>query len=141
MKVQMKTHIFLIDDDIDEMKLFVEAMKEVIAGFKCTYASSGAQALKMLLYLRPEVIFIDYNMPLMNGLELAEELKKSKELKDIPLFLYSTHISSNMLQKARELGIAQCIEKPCTMNEMIQTLKIIFTGEGKFNLSLSGSSS
>lgn len=137
----MKIHIFLIDDDIDEMKLFVEAMKEVIAGFKCTYASSGSQALKMLLYLRPEVIFIDYNIPPMNGLELAEELKKNKELKDVPLFLYSTHISLNMLQKAHDLGIAQCIEKPCTMTGMIQTLKSIFTDEGKFNLSLSGSNS
>lgn len=137
----MKTHIFLIDDDIDEMKIFVEAMKEVIDAFKCTYASNGAQALKMLLYLRPEIIFIDYNMPLMNGLELAEELKKNKELKDIPLFLYSTHISLNILQKSRDLGIAQCIEKPCTMSGMIQALKSIFTGEGKFNLSLSGSNS
>lgn len=137
----MKTHIFLIDDDIDEMKLFVEAMKEVIEGFKCTYASSGAQALKMLLYLRPEVIFIDYNIPPMNGLELAEELKKNNELKDTPLFLYSTHISLNILQKARDLGIAQCIEKPCTMTGMIQTLKSIFTDEGKLNLSLSGSNS
>lgn len=137
----MKTHIFLIDDDIDEMKLFVEAMKEVIAGFKCTYASSGAQALKMLLYLRPEVIFIDYNIPPMNGLELAGELKKNNELKDVPLFLYSTHISSNILQKAHDLGIAQCIEKPCTMTEMIQTLKSIFTGEGKLNLALSGNNS
>src|SRR5688572_29798714 len=107
----MKTHIFLIDDDVDEMKLFVEAMKEVIDAFKCTHASSGAQALKMLLYLRPEIIFIDYNIPPMNGLELVEELKKNKELKDTPLFLYSTHISLNILQKAHDLGIAQCIEK------------------------------
>ena len=137
----MKTHIFLIDDDIDEMKLFVEAMKEVIPEFKCTYASSGAQALKMLLYLRPEVIFIDYNIPPMNGLELAGELKKNKELKDIPLFLYSTHINLNIQQKAHDLGIVECIEKPCTMTGMVQILKSIFTGEGKLRHSLSGSNS
>ena len=137
----MKTHIFLIDDDIDEMKLFVEAMKEVIAGFKCTYASSGAQALKMLLYLRPEVIFIDYNIPPMNGLEVAEKLKKNKELKEIPLFLYSTHINLTIQQKAHDLGIVECIEKPCTMTGMVQTLKSIFTGEGKLSHSLSGSNS
>jgi CheY-like chemotaxis protein len=69
----MKTHIFLIDDDINEMKIFVDALKEVTGAFKCTYASNGIHALKMLLYLKPEAIFVDYNMPVMNGLELTRE--------------------------------------------------------------------
>src|SRR5687767_7458251 len=90
--IVMKTHIFLIDDDVDEMKIFMDALKEVIGAFKCTYASNGIHALKMLLYLKPEAIFVDYNMPVMNGLELAEELKKNEELKNIPVYLYSTHL-------------------------------------------------
>jgi CheY-like chemotaxis protein len=62
----VRTHILLIDDDIDEMKTSVEALKEVVEHLKCTYASNGIHALKMLFYLKPEAIFVDYNMPAMN---------------------------------------------------------------------------
>ena len=78
----MKTHILLIDDDIDQMKTFVEALKEVVGAFKCTYAANGIHALKMLLYLRPEAIFAAYNMPAMDGLQVAEEVKKINHLQD-----------------------------------------------------------
>ena len=95
----MKTYILLIDDDIEEMKIFVKALKEVIPHFKCTYASNGVHALQMLNYLKPEAIFIDYNRPAVNGLEFIEEVKKSRELQYIPLFLYSRHISPQAIKR------------------------------------------
>ena len=122
----MRTHVFLIDDDIDEMKNFVEALKEVIGLFKCTYASNGIHALKMLVYLKPEIIFIDYQMPAMNGLQVAEEIKKIKELQHIPLFLYSTQITDGLKSKAAEAGIMDCIEKLCNMEKLVATLKGVF---------------
>lgn len=119
----MKKQIFLIDDDIDDMKIFVDALKVVSDTFSCTHASNGVNALKMLHYLRPETIFVDYNMPLMNGLEFVEELHKIKELMHIPVFLFSTHISNIMIQKAREFGVAGCIQKPNNISDLILTLK------------------
>jgi len=119
----MKTHILLVDDDIDEVKLFVEALKGVIGTFKCTYASNGIHALKMMLYLKPEAIFADYNMPAMNGIEFAKEVKKVQELRDIPLFIYSTYISTDIIQKAKDAGISGCLEKPSTMAQLSDSLK------------------
>jgi len=83
----MKTHVFLIDDDIEEMRFFVSALNEMGDNFKCTYASSGAHALKMLQYLRPQQLFIKYNLPEMNGIEIMEEVRKIEELQTIPVFL------------------------------------------------------
>ena len=121
----MKTHILLVDDDIDEMKIFVEALKDVVGAFKCTYASNGVHALKMLLYLRPQVIFADYNMPLMNVLDLAKEIRDVPELKDIPLFLYSTYINMDILQKAKKAGVNGCMVKPNTIGQLSETLKTV----------------
>ena len=123
----MKTHILLIDDDIDEMKTFVEALKQVVAPFKCTYASNGIHALKMLFYLRPEAIFVDYNMPAMNGLEFVAEIKKNEELQCIPVFLYSSHISLDTMEKAEKMGIAGCMEKPSSIEGLVKALKSVFT--------------
>ncbi len=119
----MKTHILIVDDDINQMRFFLSAFQEVIKSCKCTYASNGIHALKMLFYLKPETIFVDYNMPVMNGLEFTEQLKKMKELQDIPVFLYSDHICRATLQKARDLGITGCLEKQATLDNMIIHLK------------------
>lgn len=119
----MKTHILLVDDDIEEMKIFVEALKEVIPPFKCTYASNGIHALKMLFYLRPEVIFVDYNMPAMNGLEFIEQVKKNEDLQYTPLFLYSRRINNDVELNAKQMGIAGCIEKPANIHDLVKALK------------------
>lgn len=123
-------HILLIDDDIDEMKTFVEALKEVVEPFKCTYAANGIHALRMFFYLRPEAIFVDYNMPAMNGLEFVEEIKKDDQLRYIPVFLYSRHISSDTIQKAEKMGVAGCTEKPAGLEGVIKALKTVFATAG-----------
>ncbi len=119
----MKTHILIVDDDVNQMRFFLSALEQVLQPFKCTYASNGIHALKILFYLRPETIFVDYYMPVMNGLEFTEQLKKIEELKDIPVFLYADRLSPAALQKARELGVTGCLEKQATLDNMILHLK------------------
>ena len=102
----MKTHILVVDDDIDEMKAFVEALKQVSGPFTCTYASNGIHAMKMLSYLKPEIIFVDYYMPAMNGLEFIEELRAREELAQIPVFLYGRQIRPDIQTRAEEIGVA-----------------------------------
>lgn len=75
----MKKHILLVDDDKDEAMLFNEALKNVPGSFKCTYASSGLHALEMLNYIQPDFIFINFNMPVMNGADL-QKLHKISEV-------------------------------------------------------------
>ncbi|HTH30001.1 MAG TPA: response regulator [Lacibacter sp.] len=122
----MKTHVFLIDDDIEEMRFFVKVLNEMGDSFKCTYASNGAHALKMLQYLRPEKIFIKYNLPLMNGLEVIEELRKLKDLEPIPVFLFSSHIDQKSRQRALALGITLCMDKPDSKIDLETVLKNVF---------------
>lgn len=121
----MKTHILLIDDDIEEMKIFVEALKGVGA-FKCTYAANGVYALKMLLYLRPEAIFTKYDMPVMNGLQVAEDVKKIESLENIPFFLYAKRIDMATMKKASRLEITGCLETSSAIDGLPGMLKKIF---------------
>lgn len=121
----MKKHILLIDDDKDELKLFVEALNNVPGSFKCTYANCAAQGLDMLNYLHPDFIFIDYNIPQVNGLEMLEEIKKDRKISDIPVFIYSTNISKGTSESAMALGAAGCIEKPNSIGMMSVVLRSV----------------
>ena len=125
----MKKHIFLVDDDTEEMRFFVAALKELGDAYKCTYASTGAHALKMLKYLTPEIIFINYNMSEMNGLELTGEIRKMNELKHTPVFLYFTYIDTDSRQKALTMGPTHCIKKPAHIVSITEVLKEVFEPE------------
>jgi len=122
----MKKHILLVDDDRDELKIFMDALNQVdSSNVKCTHASAARQALEMLKYLEPDIIFVDFNIPGLNGLGLIEDIKKIKSIQNIPVFLYSTTINAKMEKTARSLGVAGCIEKPNSINKLASELKQI----------------
>jgi CheY-like chemotaxis protein len=127
----MKKHVLLVDDDKDELFLFNEALKEVPGSFKCTYASSGAQALEMLNYIQPDYIFIDYNLPVMDGVSILTEIRKDKKMSDIPVFLYSSSLSKDINSTAIFLGASGCIRKPNSIGMMTMVLKSILSGLNK----------
>ena len=114
----MKKHILLIDDDLDELRIFTDAVKEMPGRYKCTYASDAPQALNMLSYLRPDFIFIDYNLPGMNGIELLEEIRRTMIMPETSIYIYSTTVSDRTRQEAFRLGASGCIEKPSSVRKM-----------------------
>jgi CheY-like chemotaxis protein len=115
--------ILLVDDDQDELELFMQSLEDVPGAYACTQASSGHHAMQLLHEVQPDYIFMDFNLPGMNGLELLAALKNESHLQDIPVYLYSTTISPETNRIARERGVAGCIEKPSSIAEMTMALR------------------
>ena len=76
----MRKPFFLVaDDDEDDRFFFLEALRSIDPGITCMLASNGREALTLLqsdFFSLPDYIFLDLNMPLMNGLKCLEEIKK-----------------------------------------------------------------
>jgi DNA-binding NtrC family response regulator len=119
----MKTHILLIDDDEDEWEIFVEALNEIKVPFNCTYARGAEQAMLLLHYLMPDFIFVDFNMPKINGLKCLTEIKKIESMHSVPVILYSNFINDENFRTALILGAATCIKKPHTVGKLAKVLK------------------
>jgi CheY-like chemotaxis protein len=86
----MPKHILIVDDDPDDIELFMEGVRMVDETIQCSHASNGHDALYKLRLnpdFRPDYIFIDLNMPRMNGKQLLAELKKFPELRTIPAII------------------------------------------------------
>ncbi len=82
--------ILLVDDDKDDQQFFKEALEEVEPGAHCTIANNGLEALEKLdKEPAPSIIFLDLNMPVMNGYELLTILKEKKQTK-IPVVILTT---------------------------------------------------
>jgi len=121
----MTKEILLIDDDADELEVFSEALRSVDKTIQCSHARDLNEALEFLSYSSPAYIFIDYNMPKVNGLEVVSEIKKIEKLEKSKIILYSNDISEEMNRQAISLGAYKCVKKPSMINVLIKNLKEI----------------
>ena len=98
--------ILLVDDDVDDQLIFMDALKEVAPVTECITANNGLEALVHLrtLVSTPSLIFIDLNMPLMNGIECLEKIKSDPELKEIPVIIFTTSDNPLDQKRTRDLG-------------------------------------
>ena len=125
----MKKIFLLADDDSDDRSLFVEALDEIDSSIVCYCVADGKQVLNLLqskdLEL-PQIIFLDINMPKMNGWQCLTELKKMQPLKYIPVIIFSTSAHSREAETALELGAFCFFTKPIDFIEFKEMLKIIW---------------
>lgn len=120
--------ILLVDDDLDDVSLFQEALKEVDSLINFHSAKNGLRALELLLDRQtttPDLIFLDINMPEMNGWGCLTELKRTPLLKQIPVIMYSTSSLTMDLQKASSLGAIGIYQKPERFGELKHLLKTV----------------
>lgn len=120
--------ILLIDDDPDDQLLFNEALSEADNSVVYYGAFNGIDALDKLHseeIPQPDLIFMDVNMPRMNGLDCLRELKKFEKLKSIPVIMYSTSCSLVYQKLCFANGAVNYIEKPNDFLELRNTLKLV----------------
>jgi PleD family two-component response regulator len=114
------SRVLLIDDDEDDQELFLMAMKEIAGSIDCTALSSARTALRQLetRVLTPDLIFLDLNMPVMNGQQFLSEMKKKEELKRIPVIILSTSSNTVAIDEVKALGARLFITKPSEFKEL-----------------------
>ncbi len=96
-------YIFLVDDDTDDQELFIEALSGVENVSLFGAANTCTEALKTLksCSLLPDFIFLDYNMPAMNGIECLCEIIKNPRTKNIPVVMLSSAFEQEELAHKR----------------------------------------
>jgi CheY-like chemotaxis protein len=125
--------ILLVDDDSDDSELFSEALMELDSSVKFQRAIDGCDALTQLEKnkMKPDIIFLDINMPKMDGWECLTKLKNIEEYKDIPVIMYSTSSHKKDIESAAKLGASTFISKPESYKRLKEILKSVITLEYK----------
>jgi CheY-like chemotaxis protein len=119
---------FLIDDDLDDQEIFGMAVKELSDRIRCYFADDGIKALEKLNTeeFLPHCIFIDINMPRMNGIECLQLIKGISRLKAVPVCMFSTSADPAIIEKAKQLGAIDFIVKPPSIFVLSQLLSRFF---------------
>lgn len=118
----------LIDDDSDDQEIFVTAMQDVSSNTVCLVASDADEAMTMLQDKknRPDYIFLDLNLPRVNGFQFLRTTKNDPDLQSIPVIIYSTTSEHTHIVMTRELGAAGFYTKPVQYSEICDMLKKYF---------------
>ena len=121
-----KAKILLIDDDKD----FVEATKLVLESkpYEVITAYNGSEGLKQAKAERPDLIILDVIMPVKDGFNAAEELKKDPELQKIPVIMLTSFAerrgeTSLSVSQGLTLDTEDYIDKPVSPEELLKRVE------------------
>lgn len=115
----MKQKILLVDDDSDDQLFFVDALSEIDPNVYCEVKENGAEALTRLeKEPLPDIIFLDLNMPVMNGFDCLAALRQREDLGHIPVIIYSTTSDHSTVKKTHDLGANAFFRKPNDFHSM-----------------------
>jgi CheY-like chemotaxis protein len=112
--------VMIVDDDADDRLFFKEAVQELNASVTCLEATDGAQALKTLKQQQalPQYLFLDLNMPIMNGIEFLRNISIDPVLKCIPIIVYTTSVSPDDMKVTSELGARYYLPKTAEISKL-----------------------
>jgi CheY-like chemotaxis protein len=117
-----KLHIFVADDDPDDLDIFKIIIKEISSDIKITVAKNGLELLEFLDIVVPDIIFLDINMPCMNGIDCLSEIRKQKKLDDVPVIMFSTTAEEKHINSTYVLGANLYLQKPVYTSSIHETL-------------------
>ena len=122
----MPATLMIIDDDDDDIELFCEAVKTADDSSSCITARSAEEALEMLA-LHPEYeltcIFLDLNMPRLNGKQCLVKLKEMPHLTHVPIVIYSTSSRDKYAMEVKQLGAVAFLTKPSKQDDLVHAIQ------------------
>lgn len=111
--------IIIVDDDISYLLLLSSIIES--KGFEATKATSGIDAIEIIKKSSFSMMITDFNMPGMNGIELA---MKAKELyPDIHIVMITGELSPNVFEAAVKSGISQILSKPINVTRLFAVIR------------------
>lgn len=126
--------ILLVDDDADDQLFFRDALQEIDPNIKCELASNGHEALQLLASRPyPELIFLDLNMPVMNGFDCLLEIRRKDQLKEVPVIIFTTTNDHHAIKRTYELGANAFLKKPNDFSTILNKLKTLVETDFKGN--------
>jgi CheY-like chemotaxis protein len=124
--------VLLVEDDPGDVLMTQEAFEEHKVGNRLTVVADGAEALAYLRRegtyadaVRPDLVLLDLNLPRRDGREVLEEIKKDKELCQIPVVVLTTSQADEDILRSYQLHANAYVTKPVDFDRFIAVVRQI----------------
>lgn len=120
--------LLCIDDDLEDVELFQEAVSMIDASSVCVFANNGKEGLDILRNTIPDCIFLDINMPVMDGKETLMNIRRDRRFRSVPVYILSTTHDQYEIELCRAMGANQFIVKPGSFSELVASIRTAIEG-------------
>ncbi len=123
-------HVLLADDDHDDCLLFKEGLEELKLNTILTCVYDGEELINLLNQEKSnhfQILFLDLNMPLKNGLECLKEIKQNPELNNLPVIIFTTSYNKKVAEQLYIHGAQYYACKPSNYFQLKRVIESIIT--------------
>lgn len=109
---------------VDDIPINIILLKTMLArtNVRILTAINGQEALDTVRDLRPHVVLLDIQIPIMDGWEVLKEIKADPELKETAVIIVSAYTSSEDIERSMKLGASGFIKKPIIMDLLLSSV-------------------
>jgi DNA-binding response OmpR family regulator len=125
----VRPKILFVDDEPDLVSTAECRLKW--ADFDVVTALNGKEGLDKAETEKPSLILLDTNMPVMNGYEMLEQLRKNPQLKNIPVIMLTAMCEAQDIAKASSYGIADYVTKPFDFTELVEKITNVLKSKSR----------
>ena len=116
--------ILLAEDEPDIMQVLTMRLNKM--GYDLIFAQNGREAVDMAKIDQPDLILMDYRLPVLNGIEACKEIKSDSSTKHIPVIFMTASSEGEAVEAIRQAGAEDCITKPFDGDEFTKKVKDLF---------------
>jgi len=126
--IARKRRIMLVDDDDVDRQLFTSALEDLWPTAEIGQLNNGVDLMSHLLNPStkelPDLVFLDMNMPIMNGEECLSAIRSEPDLNKIPVIIYSNYYDSFKMDVLKKKGAEHYFQKPNTFEELKRLISV-----------------
>lgn len=108
--------VLIIDDQIHSVKMLSMAVR--MLGHDALEVLRGEDAVEIVNGSKPDIVFLDYMMPGMDGLKTLENLRNLPNTKDLPIYFLTAAQDLYLEERVREAGAQGCLQKPVNLDDL-----------------------
>lgn len=123
-----KKKILIVEDDPGNLKLFRDILQ--YKGYATLEATDGQQAVDMAKVCLPDLILMDIQLPVMNGIEATRRIKEDEVIRDIRIVALTANAMDGDREKMLKAGCHDYIVKPVHVTEFLERIAGYFAGRG-----------
>lgn len=116
----------LVIDDSNTNLVLLESLLEK-KGYDVCSALSAMEGLENLKEKKPDLIYLDFLMPEIDGLQFLDILRKNDDWKDIPVVILSAISDADIIKRSKDKGVIDYITKPINIHKIIDLTKNILS--------------
>lgn len=115
----------LVVDDQTEMRTMLNLTLSR-SDWQVIEAGNGKEAVELAQTHRPHVILMDYNMPIMNGIDACKAIKSNTDTREIPVLIYTGLNALDLQEAAIKAGAVQFLTKPILPSDLRQAVEAAY---------------